>query len=109
MYVFSELVWTYYTHMASAEGSESFISAEFPPGTFAKPVEQGTLLGYQGDWAGDVAYRVGLHVHFSIVTSEDDGSFKNEAVLDNTLDPSPYLGMDVKIDNLPARPIQCSR
>ena len=100
-------IWTYYTHMASADGSESFVAEDFPPGTFAKPIKQGTLLGFQGDWAGDVAYRVGLHVHFSIVTSEDNGSFKNEAVLANTLDPSPYLGMNVKIDDLPARPIQC--
>jgi len=95
--------------MAAEDGSESFVADDFPPGTFAKPVKKGQLLGYQGDWAGFVNYRVGLHVHFSIVTSEDDGSFKNEGALDNTLDPSPYLGMDVKIDNLPQRPIQCDK
>jgi hypothetical protein len=94
--------------MASEDGSQSFISEAFPPGTYGKPVQQGEFLGFQGDWAGNVSYSVGLHVHFSIVTSEADGSFRNEGVLGNTLDPSPYLGMDVKIDNLPARPIQCS-
>jgi hypothetical protein len=80
---------------SSEDGSQSFISEAFPPGTYVKPVQQGEFLGFQGDWTGYVSYGVGLHVHFSIVTSEADGSFRNEE-------------MDVKIDNLPARPIQCS-
>jgi peptidoglycan LD-endopeptidase LytH len=100
-------IWTYYTHMASADGETSFIATDFPPETYAKFVKQGTLIGYQGEYAGNVAYQVGLHVHFSVIKSEDDGSFKNEAILENTLDPSPYLGMDVTIDRLPDRPIQC--
>ncbi len=70
-------------------------------------VEQGALLGYQGEYAGNMSVPIGMHVHFSIVLSEADGSFKNEAVLDNTLDPSPYFGMPLTIDTLPARPIQC--
>jgi len=100
-------IWSYYTHMAAADGSQSFVDEQFPPGTREKFVQQGTLLGYQGEYAGDVSYRVGLHVHFSLVLSEADGSFKNEAILDNTLDPSPYFGMPLSIDSLPYRPIQC--
>jgi hypothetical protein len=100
-------IWTYYTHMASSDGETSFIAEAFPPGTKSKYVKQGTLLGYQGEYAGNVPYSVGLHVHFSIVTSEADGSIKNEGELKNTLDPSPYLGMNVAIDNLPSRPIRC--
>lgn len=99
-------IWTYYTHMASRDGSQSFVSPDFPAGTYDKPVQQGRLLGYQGEYAGSGA-PVGLHLHFSIVTSEADGSYKNEARLGNTLDPSPYLGMTLNIRELPARPIGC--
>jgi len=99
-------IWTYYTHMASANGETSFVSEAFPPGTSEVFVEQGALLGYQGDYSG-AAFAVGLHVHLSIVLSEDDGSFKNEAQLGNTLDPSPYFGLSLNIDDLPDRPITC--
>ncbi len=101
-------IWTYYTHMASVDASRSFIAADFPAGTVDEPIKQGTLLGYQGEYAGVGAAPIGMHVHFSIVLSEDDGSFKNEAQIENTLDPSPYLGMDVNIAGLPDRPIRCS-
>ena len=103
------VIWTYYTHMASEDGSESYIAADFPPDTHDMPVEQGTLIGYQGTFSGNPQNSVGLHVHFSIVLSESDGSFKNEARADNTLDPSPYLGMDVNIASLPDRPIGCQQ
>jgi hypothetical protein len=101
-------IWSYYTHLASEDGTESCIDSEFPPGTQEKFVEQGTLLGYQGNYAGSAASPVGIHVHLSLVTSEDSGAFKNEAVLSNTLDPSHYFGMPLNIDTLPDRPIQCS-
>lgn len=99
------IIWTYYTHMASADGQISFIAPDFPPGTYGAFVEQGTLLGYQGDYGGNRV--VGLHLHFSIVTSETDGSFKNEALLENTLDPSPYLGLQVNLLNGATHPVQC--
>lgn len=100
-------IWTYYTHMASRDGAQSFVVDDFPPGTGGVWVEQGTLLGYQGEYAGNSPAQIGLHVHFSIVLSEPDGSFKNEARIGNTLDPSPYLGMPLNIANLPVRPIRC--
>jgi len=100
-------IWTYYTHMASRDGSQSYIAAEFPPGTEGVWVRQGTLLGYQGEYSGSTLRPVGLHVHFSIVKSEPDGSFKNETQAGNTLDPSPYLGMKVSIKGKPSRPIRC--
>jgi hypothetical protein len=71
-------------------------------------VRQGTLLGHQGEYSGDSLFPVGLHVHFSIVTSDPDGSFKNESQLGNTLDPSPYLGMTLNIKTKPSRPIRCA-
>lgn len=99
-------IWTYYTHMASRGGNTSFVAEDYPPDTHEIPVEQGALLGYQGEFSGN-ANPVGLHVHFSIVHSEPDGTFKNEAQAANTLDPSPYLGMNVHIAALPERPIGC--
>ena len=99
-------IWTYYTHMASRDGETSYINQAFPPGASEVWVEQGALLGYQGNYSGS-AIPVGTHLHFSIVQSEPDGSFKNEAQLGNTLDPSPYLGMPLNISERPERPITC--
>lgn len=99
-------IWTYYTHMASKDGATSFISSAFPPGTADQAVEQGELLGYQGEYAGNGA-PIGMHVHLSLVQSEAEGSFKNEARIANTLDPSPYFGMSLNIADLPDRPIRC--
>lgn len=100
-------IWTYYTHMGSRDGAESYVAAAFPPGTDEVWVEQGTLLGHQGDYAGVGRPPVGLHVHFSVVLSGADGLFTNEARISNTLDPSPYLGMEVSSAQQPPRPINC--
>ncbi len=103
-----QTIWTYYTHMASEDGKTGYIAADFPPGTQDQWVTQGTLLGYQGEYAGSSFVPIGLHLHFSLVKSEPDGSFKNESEVSNTLDPSPYLGLDVNIKTRPARPIHCT-
>lgn len=100
-------IWTYYTHMGSRDGTESYVTPDFPPGTSEVWVEQGTLLGYQGEYAGAGRQAVGLHVHFSIVLSDASGAFTNEARISNTLDPSPYLGMPVNSAGQPTRPINC--
>lgn len=85
-------IWTYYTHMADRHGN-SFIAPAFPPGTTDQPVEAGTLLGYQGNYSGRPENPVGLHLHFSIVLDDGEGRFRNELRIENTLDPSPYLGL----------------
>jgi peptidoglycan LD-endopeptidase LytH len=85
-------IWLYYTHMADQNGN-SFISSDFPAGTSEKLIEAGTLLGYQGNYSGDSNNPVGVHLHFSIVEDDGTGEFKNELDIDNTLDPSPYLGI----------------
>lgn len=87
-------IWTYYTHMADTNGN-SFISPEFPPGTREKYVPAGALLGYQGNYSGDPGNPVGVHLHFSIVLDDGEGSFLNELDIANTLDPSPYLGLQL--------------
>jgi murein DD-endopeptidase MepM/ murein hydrolase activator NlpD len=85
-------IWTYYTHMATQEG-ESTIAADFPPGTSEVYVEAGTLLGYQGNYSGTPGNPTGIHLHFSIVRDDGQGGILNELEIDNTLDPSPYLGL----------------
>lgn len=87
-------IWLYYTHMADESGN-SFIAPEFPPGTYEVPVDYGTFLGYQGDYSGNPDNPVGVHLHFSIVEDDGSGQFKNELDIDNTVDPSPYLGLPV--------------
>jgi peptidoglycan LD-endopeptidase LytH len=85
-------IWTYYTHMAGPSG-DSTIAAAFPPGTSEQYVEAGTLLGYQGDYSGTPGNPVGVHLHFSIVQDDGKGVFRNELDINNTLDPSAYLGL----------------
>jgi peptidoglycan LD-endopeptidase LytH len=87
-------VWLYYTHMADRQGND-FIEEAFPPGTREKFVEQGTLLGYTGDYNGRSARSVWVHLHFSIVLDDGRGRYQNELEFENTLDPSPYLGLSL--------------
>jgi peptidoglycan LD-endopeptidase LytH len=99
-------IWTYYAHMANRAGDTSFISPEFPPGTFEKFVKQGTLLGYQGLYSG-TDRSIALHVHFSIVLTDAAGSFRNEARFINTIDPSPYFGLQVNATEKFTIPAAC--
>lgn len=85
-------VWSFYSHMASG-GGKSYISADLPAGSAGLPVKAGQLIGYQGVWSGNPLRPGWTHLHFSVVRAADDGSFLNETVLENTLDPSPYLGI----------------
>ncbi|MBI9043850.1 MAG: hypothetical protein JEZ06_05150 [Anaerolineaceae bacterium] len=87
-------IWTYYTHLADEDGV-SLISAEFPPGTQEVFVKAGTFLGYQGNYSGTPGNPVGVHLHFSIVQDDGTGKFKNELEIENTMDPSPYLQMNL--------------
>jgi hypothetical protein len=99
-------IWTYYTHLASPAG-DSFILADFPPGTSEVFVEEGTLLGYQGNFSGDPNNPTGVHLHFSIVLDDGNGSFRNELKIENTLDPSPYFGMRLNANENPGDIPRC--
>jgi murein DD-endopeptidase MepM/ murein hydrolase activator NlpD len=88
-------IWTYYTHLASPQG-DSYISEQFPPGTYDQFVDVGELLGYQGNYSGTPGNPTGVHLHFSIVLDDGQGQFLNELEIENTLDPSPYLGLQLK-------------
>ena len=89
-----EQIWLYYTHMADRAGND-FIDPAFPRGTNELFVEQGTLLGYTGDYNGRSPRTIWVHVHFSIVKDDGNGRYLNELDFNNSKDPSPYLGMNL--------------
>lgn len=101
-----EQIWSYYTHMASTDGTVSYIDEAFPRGTREKFVEAGTLLGYQGTWSGNPANPTGLHLHLSIAKSNEDGSYTNEMEIGNTYSPLPFLGLEVNEEGLIVCPAQ---
>ncbi len=87
-------IWVYLTHMADRNGN-GLIDQLFPPGAKDVPVTQGQLLGFQGDYSGNPARPVGVHLHLSIVKDDGNGHYLNETNIKNTIDPSPYFGMDL--------------
>jgi hypothetical protein len=99
-------IWLYYTHMADPDGY-SFISPDFPPGTPEVYIEAGRLLGSQGNYTGDPLNPSGVHLHFSIVLSDAQGNFLNELNIHNTLDPSPYFGIQLDANTAPDGLIAC--
>jgi hypothetical protein len=101
-------IWTYYTHMADQNGT-SYISPEFPPGISDVFVEAGTFLGYQGDYSGDPNNPTGVHLHFSIIQDDGKGSFRNELKIENTLDPSAYLGLELNARQNADKIVTCEK
>lgn len=93
-------IWTYYTHLADADGS-SLIDAAFPAGTAEVFVPAGTFLGYQGNYSGTPGDPTGFHLHFSIVLDDGEGGFLNELEIRNTLDPSPYFNLALNKEDNP--------
>jgi len=93
-------IWTYYTHMADADGN-SLIENKFPPGSYEIPITAGTQIGYQGNYSGTIGYPLGVHLHFSIVRDDGIGNFLNELKINNTIDPSPYfnLALNAKVNS----------
>lgn len=87
-------IWLYYTHMADEAGND-FIDDAFPPGATELFVEQGTLLGYTGNYNGESLRDIWVHLHFSIVQDDGNGLYRNELDFINSVDPSPYLGRAV--------------
>lgn len=90
-------IWIYYTHMADEDGND-FIEPAFKRGVREQFVERGTLLGYVGNYDGNKPSQIWTHLHLSVV-KDDSGRYANEYFIDNTLDPTPYLGIDVHYDS----------
>jgi hypothetical protein len=76
-----EKIWTFYDGMAGTRGWESFIVADYPPGSVEVPVKAGQLLGYQGIWSREFDRNIWVHLHFALVyANPEDGSFPSEKV-----------------------------
>ncbi|MBE3111708.1 MAG: hypothetical protein IMZ46_14580 [Acidobacteria bacterium] len=67
----------------------------------------GTLLGHQGNYSADPDNPTGMHLHFSIVEDDGQGNFRSELQIENTLDPSPYLGLEVNASRAGDGPPVC--
>ena len=93
--------------MADVLGN-STIAPDFPPGTNEMFVKVGTLLGTQGNFSGTPGKPVGVHLHFSIVKDDGSGKFTNETLIANTLDPSPFFGLDLNADSAAESIIHCT-
>ena len=102
-------VWSYYAHMASASGLESFVARDFPPGSTNVPVRAGQVLGYQGRWSGQPLKPVWMHLRFFVVRAAEGWTFPGEVAPENVLDPSPYLGIVARPDTGHAylQPLRC--
>ncbi len=87
----NQQIWVYYTHMADVQGND-FIEPQFERGVTEVPIKQGELIGYIGNYDGNVPSRIWTHVHVSVV-KDSRGTYLNEYFIDNTLDPSLYFGM----------------
>jgi murein DD-endopeptidase MepM/ murein hydrolase activator NlpD len=85
-------IWLYYTHLADPEGN-SYIVKEFPTESSEIFIREGTLIGFQGNYSGTNGKPVGIHLHFSIVMDDGQGTYLNELKIQNTLDPSPYFDL----------------
>ena len=94
----SRQIWVYMTHLADVDGNP-LIDEAFPAGTHEKPVKKGDLIGYQGNYSGYPGSPTGIHLHISIVKDDGDGHL-NEMQISNTLDPSPYFGMQLHADRV---------
>jgi murein DD-endopeptidase MepM/ murein hydrolase activator NlpD len=99
-------IWIYYTHMADPDGKD-YILDDFPPGTSEVFIRAGTLIGYQGNYSSDPDNPTGLHLHFSIVKDNGEGFLMNELEIGNTLDPTPYLGIEVNAARVGDGPVVC--
>ncbi|MDX1615770.1 MAG: M23 family metallopeptidase [Candidatus Promineifilaceae bacterium] len=97
-------IWLYYAHMADEQGN-SFIAEAFPPGSSEIFVSQGTLLGYTGNYNGASNRSIWVHLHFSLVKDNGQGQYLNELEFENTIDPSPYLGLPLHYDCAPTTPV----
>ena len=91
-----EKIWSFYADMAGADGFTSFVEQDFPPGVAGIPVEEGQLLGYQGTWSGRALWPIWGHVRFSVVQAAGQGAFPEDLSPEKFLDPSLYLGMNIK-------------
>ncbi len=100
-------VWSYYSGMGAPNGSDSYVAQDFPLGTANVPVKAGQLLGYQGSWSGTPQWPVWVHAHFAALNVADRGAFPDKISLENIIDPLPYLGLTLDMNNKLTQSLKC--
>ena len=102
-----EKIWAFYGGMAAANGADSFVSEDFPPGMTDIPVKSGQLLGYQGTWSGTPQWPKWVHVFIALVDAHGKSSQPKNITSADLLDPAPYLGLIVESGKNYPQPLKC--
>ncbi|HEX5943717.1 MAG TPA: hypothetical protein VFY66_15655 [Anaerolineales bacterium] len=102
-----EKVWALYGGMAAANGTDSFVSKDFPTGITDIPVKSGQLLGYQGTWSGTPQWPQWVHVFIVLVDAYGKSSQPKNITSADILDPAPYLGLVVESGKDYPQPLKC--
>jgi 4-amino-4-deoxy-L-arabinose transferase-like glycosyltransferase len=102
-----EKVWAFYGGMAAGNGTDSFVSEDFPAGITDIPVKSGQLLGYQGTWSGTPQWPKWVHVFIALVDAHGKSSQPQNITSADLLDPAPYLGLIVESGKDYPQPLKC--
>ena len=102
-------VWAIYSGMAAANGTDSYIVADFPPGVTDIPVKSGQLLGYQGTWSGTPQWPSWMHTFLVVFDTVRNDALPAAIPPGGQLDPAPFMGLSVDRDNQNLQPIKCGR
>ena len=107
----TEKIWSYYSSIAAANGTDSYVAQDFPLGATSIPVKTGQLLGYQGSWSGKPFWPAWMHMHFAVVRAMEQDVFPSELTLKDTLDPTPYLNLALRpqVENEFSQLLKCGQ
>lgn len=103
-------IWSYYSGLSAANGTDSLIEKDFAPGVENVPVKAGQLLGYEGTWSGRPQWPMWMHVQLQLVKADASGQFPIQLSTADVIDPSPYLKLAEKpAINMPfTQPLSCA-
>jgi len=102
-------VWSYYAGMGAANGTDSYVATEFPPGAEGIPVQAGQVLGYQGVWSGRPQWPMWLHAHFAVARGGPE--LPGQLTPETLMDPTPYLKLDIAraAEDANSQPLRCEK
>jgi hypothetical protein len=104
-----EKIWSYYSDMAAANGTDSYVVQDFHLGSSNVSVKAGQLLGYQGSGSGTPYWPMWVHVHFAVIRPIEGESFPNELTSENQLNPAQYLNLTLQRENKNLQTLECGQ
>ncbi len=102
-------VWSVYGSMGAANGTDSFVAADFPIAVENIPVKAGQLLGYQGAWSGNPSWPMWMHALFILTRSMNQDALPTTFTPNLVLDPTPYLNLALQAENKNMQSLQCAQ